>query len=224
MTLPLFEGKTLLCGAVLPHDLLGFDGAAEALVAESIPGWAIDSLRQRPMVVVRRASAQGLLIPVGVRGGQRNERLAAFLSATHVARRVRPEELVSGRAWTSAARAALFPHFAALEAVAESLAPTGLCWGPTGSLGFELASGCATITAGSDIDLVLRAPEPLLRVMAKELLADWSLLPVRVDAQIEVPAGAVSLSEYASGATQIVLRTEQGPRLIADPWPQEETR
>lgn len=224
MTLPLFEGNSLLRGAVLPHDLLGLDGAADALIAESIPGWAIDALRQTPMVVVRRASAQGLLIPVGVRGGQRHERLAAFLSAAHVARRVRPEELVSNRAWLSTARAALFPHFAALEAVAEGLASAGLSWGPTGSLGFELASGCATITAGSDIDLVLRAPERLSRAEAKALLADWSLLPVRIDAQVEVPAGAISLAEYASGATQIVLRTEQGPRLIADPWTMEKPR
>lgn len=224
MTLRLFEGETLIRGAVLPHDLLGFDGAAEALVMESIPGWAIDSLRQTPMVVVRRAFAQGLLIPVGVRGGQRNERLAAFLSAMRVARRVRPEELVSGRAWAAAARAALFPHFAALDAIAESLAPTGLSWGPAGSLGFELASGHATITAGSDIDLVLRAPEPLPRALAAALLADWARLAVRIDAQVEVPAGAVSLAEYASGAARIVLRTEQGPRLIADPWKMEETR
>lgn len=224
MTLHLFEGETLIRGAVLPHDLLGLDGAADDLAAESIPGWASDSLRQTPMVVVRRARCQGLSIPVGVRGGQRNERLAAFLSATRVVRRARPEELVSGRAWITAARAALFPHFAVLDVVAEGLASTGLSWGPAGSLGFELASGHATITASSDIDLVLRAPEPLPRALAADLLADWACLPVRIDAQVEVPAGAVSLAEYASGAARIVLRTEQGPRLITDPWTIEETR
>jgi len=223
MTLRLFERETLVSDAVLPHDLLGLDGATD-LVAESLPGWANDSLRQTPLVVARRARPQGLLIPVGVRGNQRNERVAAFLSATRITRRMRPEDLVTSRAWFHAPRAGLFPLFAALDAVASSLESTGLIWGPTGSMGFELASGYATITTDSDIDLVLRAPAPLPRELATDLLSAWSLLPVRIDAQVEVPTGAVSLAEYASGAAQIVLRTDQGPRLITDPWTTEETR
>ena len=45
-----------------------------------------------------------------------------------------------------------------------------------------------------------------------------SKLPVRIDVLLETPAGAVALAEYARGKSVVMLRSPQGPRLVADPW------
>ena len=78
------------------------------------------------------------------------------------------------------------------------------------------ASPC--LTATSDIDLVVQAPVALSRVLSASLYDSLRRLPVRVDAQIETPSGAVVLAEYASGVARFALRTSWGPRLVDDPW------
>jgi phosphoribosyl-dephospho-CoA transferase len=93
-------------------------------------------------------------------------------------------------------------------------------WGPAGSVGFELATGRPTATASSDLDLVVELARP-------ELIADTALplwnalaaLPVRVDVLLEVPPGAIALSEYVrvrarDSHRSFVLRTPTGPRLV----------
>lgn len=206
-----------MVGSVLPHDLLVVNGAGD-LCGDEPPAWVRGALTLAPLVVVRRARIKEGLIPVGVRGNHRGERAAALLPSARVVRRIRPEQLVSSRAWWTTHRAAKLPHFLVLSTVAELLEPTGLAWGPVGGVGFELASGHPCLTPASDIDLILRAPAPLPRDMAAELSGLLAALPVRIDVQVEVPAGAVALAEYASGARQMVLRSETGPRLVADPW------
>jgi phosphoribosyl-dephospho-CoA transferase len=96
-------------------------------------------------------------------------------------------------------------------------ASLGLIWGPTGSAGFELATGVPAAGAASDLDVVVRAPEfwPLER--AREVAEDLAPLPARVDAQLDTPAGAVTLAEYACGG-HVLVRTPDGPRLTRDPW------
>jgi phosphoribosyl-dephospho-CoA transferase len=110
------------------------------------------------------------------------------------------------------------PHFALLDRIAAVMSALVLAWGPVGSVGYELASGIPAVSGASDIDVVLRAGEELSRKTARLLLVDLASLPLRVDVQIETPQGAVSLAEYASGTTQIALRTLDGPRLVEDPW------
>jgi phosphoribosyl-dephospho-CoA transferase len=91
-------------------------------------------------------------------------------------------------------------------------------WGPTGSVGYELATGIAAVTATSDIDLVVRAPHEVSRQRARLLLVELASLPIRIDVQIETPSGAIALAEYVAGGTQIAFRTVDGPRLVNDPW------
>jgi phosphoribosyl-dephospho-CoA transferase len=93
----------------------------------------------------------------------------------------------------------------------------GLAWGPTGSVGFELATGTAVVGPASDLDVVVRAPEPWSHVRARELADDLARLPVRVDTQLDTPSGAVALAEYARGG-RVLLRTPDGPKLTNDPW------
>lgn len=196
-----------------PHDLLRLAEDAELLVEEPIPAWVSASLRRAPWVVVRRADAPPGLIPVGVRGSTRAERFAAFLPLDAAAARVRPEDLITAPGSRSARRARSVGALRVLNVVEELLVSRGLTWGPVGSVGFELASGVATASPDSDLDIIVRTPKwwPIDR--ARELADELARLPVRVDAQLETPVGAVALTEYARGAA-FLLRTPDGPQLI----------
>ena len=105
-----------------------------------------------------------------------------------------------------------------MAGIEEKLANLPLAYGPTGSIGFELASGLPTATSTSDLDLLIRAPERLPMQLAKKLITIFSGSLCRVDVQLETPRGAVSLAEYASGQTPLLLRQNDGPILVDDPW------
>jgi phosphoribosyl-dephospho-CoA transferase len=115
--------------------------------------------------------------------------------------------------------ARLVPSLRVLDAVDELFSSLGLAWGPTGSVGFELATGVAAAGAASDLDVVVRAPEPWPLERAREIADHLQRLPARVDAQLDTPAGAVALAEYVRGG-QVLVRTPDGPRLSRDPWPE----
>jgi phosphoribosyl-dephospho-CoA transferase len=89
-------------------------------------------------------------------------------------------------------------------------------------VGFELASGVPTATTSSDLDLLVRAPQPLSWETAEALLTHLAKASVRIDAQIETPSGAIALAEYVQrgpdGQTRMLLRTTDGPRLVCNPW------
>lgn len=200
-----------------PHDLLRLADGAGLSHEESVPAWIPTSLTRAACVVVRRAHAPAGLIPVGVRGRTRAERFAALLALDAVAARVTPEDLVCARGWRNMVRARWIRSLRVLDAVDELFAALGLAWGPTGSVGFELATGVAAASTDSDLDVVVRAPEPLPLGNAREIADHLNRLPTCVDAQLDTPAGAVMLSEYARG-DRVLLRTPDGPRLTWDPW------
>ncbi len=203
-------------GSVLPHDLLVL-ARPDALEPESPPPpWAPARLRLAPLVVVRRAAPRGTAIPVGVRGAERRERFAAWLAPQAVAARVTPEELARAARWRE--RRSRLPALAALDAAFEILAATGLGWGPVGAVGFELASGVPSVSATSDLDVLVRAPARVPAASARALLAALAGLAARVDVQLETPAGGVALAELAAEPRTVVARTAAGPRRVADPW------
>jgi phosphoribosyl-dephospho-CoA transferase len=152
-----------------------------------------------------------------MRGRTRSERFAALLAPEAVAARVTPEDLAAARGWRHMTRALSVPPLRVLDAVDELFSSLSFAWGPTGSAGFELATGVPTAGAASDLDVVVRAPEPWSLDRAREIAGELALLPVRVDAQLDAPAGAVALAEYARGG-RVLLRTPDGPRLTRDPW------
>jgi phosphoribosyl-dephospho-CoA transferase len=202
---------------VRPHDMLRLTSGAGLRHEGSVPAWVPTSLARAPWVVVRRARGPAGLIPVGVRGSTRAQRFAALLAPDAVAARVTPEDLSAGRVWHQVPRARRLGSLQVLDTVDELFSSLGLVWGPTGSVGFELATGVATASTASDLDVVVRAPEPWPLEGAREIADYLSRLPVRVDAQVEAPAGAVMLNEYVRGE-RVLLRTPDGPRLIWDPW------
>jgi len=206
------------------HDLLRIREAADLCTDAPPPPWVERALGRAPWVVVRhgRVGAHERLIPVGVRGATRDERFATFVHASRVLESVAPERLAMLRAWRTRGPGRDVPALGALELVAGTLDRNGLRWGPTGSVGFELASGVATVTCASDLDLLVRAPSAIARSDARALAADLSRYPVHIDVRIETPRGAVSLAEYASGADRVMLRTAKGPCLVIDPWARED--
>ena len=196
------------------HDLLRLSNPLDVVPADA-PGWVAPALRAAPWVVVRRARASAGRVPVGVRGKARAQRFAMEVPETTVTELLAPEDLT---ARVGSLKRDL-PAARALHAVSALLDETALSWGPTGSVGFELASGLPTINASSDLDVLLRPAQPPTRAWLRFLYAALARLAARVDCQIETDAGAVALGELLSGTREVLLRTPTGPRLIPAPWP-----
>jgi phosphoribosyl-dephospho-CoA transferase len=53
-----------------------------------------------------------------------------------------------------------------------------------------------------------------------QLHASAARTGVRIDAQIDTPLGGFALAEFAAGRPRVLLRTDGGPRLVGDPWPE----
>jgi phosphoribosyl-dephospho-CoA transferase len=191
-----------------PHDLLRLAGSA-ALPAGA-PAWAVHALRRTPWVVVRRATAVKDLIAVGVRGSDRSERYGTYVAPDDVRGVVPPEALTQLPAGRD------LPAMRTLQAVRPLLDDAGLRWGPTGSIGFELATGQPTATPDSDLDLLVRTSDVVAALpVLTRLRGEFRALAVRVDCQIETSMGAVALAEIVAGQPVVLLRTPEGPRLVA---------
>jgi phosphoribosyl-dephospho-CoA transferase len=111
-----------------------------------------------------------------------------------------------------------------LQEVIEKWRDLTLSWGPTGSVGFELASGCQVTTEASDLDIAIRAPQ---RIVAEQALSLWDRvtgLQTKVDVRVETPECGFSLEEYVcTSSGRILLRYPDGPRFGDDPWNEPST-
>ena len=198
------------------HDLLRLDTLPDLADA---PSWVAEALARTPFVVVRRAQAAPGRVAIGVRGTTRSERYGMVIGRASIRAVHTPESL--SRLAPSTARAELVP-FAVLRSLQYALCLRGFAWGPTGSAGFELATGCATLSTTSDLDLLIRTPRPLSREAAQgihdELAARALSAGIRIDAQLETPAGGVALAEWASGRPRVLVRGSAEPYLSDDPW------
>ncbi|KQY07358.1 hypothetical protein ASD37_15085 [Mycobacterium sp. Root135] len=189
-----------------PHDLLRVTGPA-ALPPDA-PAWAVHALSDSPWVVVRRDRAPDGCLPVGVRGADRSQRYGTVVAAPDVLETTAPETLtdVVGRD---------LPAIRALRSLRPLLDDTGLAWGPTGSVGFELATGHPAATATSDLDLLIRLCE--LRRALPALVSlnhAFGSAACRVDCQVETLCGAATLAELVDGRPEVMVRTAEGPRLV----------
>lgn len=202
------------------HALLRISGA-QALSWENAgletmaPGWTTDALRRQPFVVVRRNSQRPGWLPVGIRGGMRSQRAAAWLPVNAVRTCVTPRMLAARRGWRNA-DSVQSPAIAVLDEVEAIVTTHGFAgaWGPGGSVGAELASGVVCTHAGSDLDLLLYADTVPDKTAARALHAQLGELSVRVDTLLELPQGGVALADLAGDADRVLLRTAHGPRLM----------
>lgn len=202
------------------HCLLRIDSAHAVSAGAPLPPWVAAQLARAPWVVVRRAHRRAGMLPVGVRGRTRAERFAGWLRPASVVSSLTPLQLAARRDWGGRAPRAALTALAALADVESIMAQAGLAtrWGPAGSVAFELASGSPTVTAASDLDLVLQLDAPLASEVADALLGQLEQLPARADVLLETAAGGVALAEYARARAPYLVRTADGPRLLDDPW------
>ena len=129
-----------------------------------------------------------------------------------------PEALAWGRSWRTVEkhRRAL-PAFVVLEVVAGMLEDRGLAWGPAGGVGYELASGLPVVTESSDLDLILRCPEPLPRMRPER--SSKSSPPCRpASTRRSKPVPARWRSRSGPAERPVLLRRAEGPVLTEDPW------
>jgi phosphoribosyl-dephospho-CoA transferase len=195
-----------------PHDLLKLpDTTVDSLPADA-PTWARRALTATPWVVVRRAAAPDGLVAVGIRGSDRSQRHAWSVAPQDVCRLVAPEDLTDVDPTTGNEVAAI----GALRSVRTFLVEAGAPWGPTGSVGFELATGSPTATPDSDLDLLVRAPHLTSAVLSRltTLHDQFDRLEVRVDCQVETRTGGIALPELLSTSRDVLVKTALGPRLV----------
>jgi phosphoribosyl-dephospho-CoA transferase len=101
--------------------------------------------------------------------------------------------------------------------LAPRLQALGLAWGPVGGAGFWLASGLPVLRPTSDLDLLVRAPDPLAPATVAALAALQRDAACRIDIQVDTGRGGFALMEYARGG-MVMLKTDCGPQLSSDPW------
>ncbi|MBV6825022.1 malonate decarboxylase holo-ACP synthase [Pseudomonas sp. PD9R] len=199
-----------MVNTLLAHDLL-WGMTPEQLPADA-PSWVFESIRAGQPVVVRRAVSAAGQISVGVRGRLREQRYAASMATASMTRRVTPEALCHVDSDRD------LPALRALTQLRPMLDRCGWVWGVSGSAGFELASGFAALHEGSDLDLILRVPQPLTRVQAREFLALLDTATCAVDMQLQTPFGAVALREWAGSSNRVLLKNACEACLVLDPW------
>lgn len=224
--------------AFLPHDLLW--AAPDAIQAEgALPEWVDAAWMRRAPVVVRREAVRDGLVPVGLRGAARSQRARAYVRADAVTRQVAPESLAMRaiRASPLAAPSAIsaipaipaiqplpplppLPALSALAALAPALNALGLAWGPTGGAGFFLACGLPVLRPDSDLDLLVRAPQPLTASQAAVLDGIQDGAACRIDIQVDTGHGAFAFAEWLRGG-RVLLKTGTGPLLCAQPWAEQ---
>ena len=190
-----------------PHDLLRI--ASVAQLCREGPAWLAPALRQAPWVVVRRARCAPGYVPVGVRGSDRSRRHATMLDADMISEVLSPPDLVE-----RVDRLPDVPVTDALRRAAPLLTPTGLRWGPGGSVGFSLATGVSAVKASSDLDLVLTVDDVPPLAMLADLREAFRALPARVDCQLDLPIGGVTLDDLLGPADRVLVRTADGPSLM----------
>ncbi len=196
-----------------PHDLL-WPSSPTGL--RSVYGALPDWVNFAWPAVVRRAPAGPGWLPVGLRGDSRSLRHAAHLATDSIARSVTPESLT--HAWRAHPELLVFNSVVLLKLLCSTMQELGLVWGPTGSTGFALATGYPVLRCDSDLDLVVRAEQPLTVQQVAVLSGLYCQGPCRVDVQIDTGLGAFAYSEWQRSPRKVLFKTVSGPRLTEDPW------
>lgn len=183
-----------------------------------LPAWAQGRVHAAHPLVVRRAEVAPGWVAVGLRGHSRAERHGTAVPQAAIVRRVRPAAL---RMHASRAGRGTLPALQAWDALRDRLS-LSFDWGPAGSVAYELATGADTVSVGSDLDMVLYAPEPLTREAARQLLAAFELPACHCDVQLILPDDrGLALREWARGDAHVLVKTRRGPQLTDQPWTME---
>jgi phosphoribosyl-dephospho-CoA transferase len=194
-----------------PHDLLRLLNASAFADLPTFPEWARESLRANPFVVVRRAIAPDGFVPVGIRGPERNQRLATLLPASAIEQHFAPEDLSPIQLWIDSALPTA--HFAALKTVVEAAGREALVWGPIGSAGFQLATKARALRPESDLDILVRYSSRISTEALRSFQHSLLTVPIRVDVSLEAYGSAAALDEFLKFPHRVLIKTPNGPEL-----------
>src|SRR5690348_8690645 len=162
-----------------PHDLLRLESVTH--LCRTGPAWVTPALRRAPWVVLRRARCARGYLPVGIRGQHRSQRHPTLIERSLVREILSPPDLVD--------RIGMLPDLPVTQSLRSAeahLAPTGLRWGPAGSVGFTVATGVFAIRPTSDLDLVVVVEDMPPVAMLTDLSEALRALPARVDCQLDL--------------------------------------
>ena len=191
------------------HDLLW--GMTLDLLDANAPAWVKTVIAQGQPVVVRRAITDAKQVAIGIRGAARHERYAASMPIAAITQQLKPEQLSDALE--------RFPQLMdGLQKIQELLNQSHWTWGYTGSVGFELATGINSVSAKSDIDLLIRTAEFLSKNDAQQLLQSLEHTGLKLDVQLQTPNGGVALKEWASTTGKVLLKCDHGAVLVNNPW------
>ncbi|GAK06852.1 phosphoribosyl-dephospho-CoA transferase [Geomicrobium sp. JCM 19038] len=193
-----------------PHDLLKVNVNAFITDHSDLPLWVQSSLQKNPYVVVRRGETDHSSIPIGIRGTCRSKRFATTVSYNHVLDVLTPLELRS----FDEKRLRLTSAQETFIMMKEFL--NSKHWGPTGSVGFELATESQTMNEESDFDILIHS-EWISVSVAKHIVNQFDTTPLTVDPLIQTEDGWFLLREYALGKG-VLFKTQTGIELRNDPW------
>ncbi|MBZ0057189.1 MULTISPECIES: malonate decarboxylase holo-ACP synthase [Enterobacteriaceae] len=198
-----------------PHDLLWLKSRDALLDIQE--AWVANQWHTGLPVVVRRDVNAQQDIPVGVRGMKREQRAAGWVKAESVSRVMSPETLAERERL-------LHSPFVSQPPLQAAILLTTFAWpwhwGITGSTAYALATEIPVLHADSDLDLLIRAPQPLTDEELRQWQAQIEKLPCRADTQVETPYGAFALNEWLREG-RVLLKTATGPQLTATPWHRE---
>jgi phosphoribosyl-dephospho-CoA transferase len=198
------------------HDLLWISEQSEFFSSEQ-PSWVRDALQRRSVVVVRRAQAPPGFVSVGIRGDARGQRHAAWLRVCDVQAYRTPESLAAQRGWLNNSMGIASRLLAALALVSEISDKEQIVWGPTGSVGYQLATTFPVTTAASDLDVLLRCRLRPDRTQMKAFDKALRNSPARVDVVLEGPLGGVAINEYLA-SEEVLIKGSEGPHIAAFNW------
>ncbi|KGR76252.1 malonate decarboxylase holo-ACP synthase [Ureibacillus sinduriensis] len=191
------------------HDIVRFEAMSDIENTIDQPGWVKDAPTAKNFGVVRRMPITDKIVPIGLRGNKREQRYGAFIHERNIIQVISPISLV-GRVERLADRL----YFPALLSIKEEFKKYKLAWGPTGSVGFEIATSIQATTPSSDIDICLYLNEIETELLVK--LGNFlDGLDRRIDVQVELPSiGAFLLNDYLKyNKTGFIVRTKFGPHL-----------
>ena len=191
------------------HDLLW--GLTEQYLPLDVPDWVSHVIQSGDPVVVRRAVCVSGMIPVGVRGRQKSQRYALMMPEQQIEKCIKPEQLCK-------LGVSQFPHWAMqILHLQMQMNVLLLPWGYTGSMGFELATGRKTVTAQSDLDVLIRTPKDLTKARALKIWQQLQLTGLPLDVQLQTPLGGVALKDWVRATGKVLLKRNQGAVLVNNP-------
>jgi phosphoribosyl-dephospho-CoA transferase len=191
------------------HDIIKFTNIDKLKRFSSIPDWVFSTPSASNFGVVRRMPISNKLIPIGLRGDGRARRFGTYIHEDHIEEVITPNSLVN--------RIDEFQdkiYYPTLKSIRDEFAKLDLSWGPTGSIGFEIATNMNVTSINSDVDISIYV-EAIDQDLLEEVGGFLRSLDRKIDVQVEVPIlGAFLLNDFLKNQEPgFIVRTPFGPQL-----------